>query len=100
MSYVVVGPPEAEGGPAVSAQLALEWHLCGCGCRKETCAPGCPCRECQPGPGIDYGHRRRAVFRSYRRRMDELLRRGDTLSPAEAEELDQLLLWYLHGSGT
>lgn len=28
---------------------------CGCGCRPRTAtADGCPCRECQPGPGINF----------------------------------------------
>ena len=28
---------------------------CTCGCRKpEATAPGCPCRQCQPGPGINF----------------------------------------------
>lgn len=35
----------AEWGPA----------YCGCGCRpEEATEPGCPCRQCQPGPGINF----------------------------------------------
>lgn len=37
--------------------MAADWRPshCTCGCRDpKASAAGCPCRECQPGPGIDF----------------------------------------------
>lgn len=78
-------------------------------------APPCTCRECGPGPGIDfqrrYALRDRQVslaweaFEARRRdedaeatsRMNVLLQRDDAdLTEAERQELDRLLEHFLH----
>jgi hypothetical protein len=83
---------------------------CGCGCRPAGCEPGCPCKQCQPGPGIDFrtGRRsswdpentawgaRRSEDAQARSRMVLLLERTH-LDPLEQEELDGLLTRYVHG---
>lgn len=69
---------------------------CGCGCRPPDVAePGCPCKECQPGPGVDHEAKRYKVTVMRRKRMQYLLVK-DPLTPDEAEELDGLLHLYLH----
>lgn len=74
----------------------MSWNLCGCGCRRaETFGPGCPCPECQPGPGINHLGRHNLRSRQRTLRMTELLKRDD-LSPEEAAELDDLLHVYLY----
>lgn len=79
---------------------ATAWHVCGCGCRPQhTEGPGCPCRQCQPGPGIDFPGQRRSRLRQSRGRMQYLLAQDfDRLSVPEQQELDQLLEMYLHGN--
>lgn len=67
---------------------------CGCGCRPAGCAPGCPCRECQPGPGL--ARRDDASVNRLRRtrRLRHLLSRDPALFPLsddEQEELESLL---------
>lgn len=66
---------------------------CGCGCRPKGCAPGCPCPECQPGPGIDYGACRLAGRGRRRDRLHTLLFRmaSGSLPDDEAQELETLL---------
>lgn len=69
---------------------------CGCGCRPEDAhADGCPCPECQPGPGIDYLARSGRMTARRQRRIQELLRKP-RLTPEEESELDDLLHWYIH----
>ncbi len=73
---------------------------CGCGCRPvSACAPGCPCPECQPGPGIDYRPLHYNVTAAKRARMNVLLAELDRrpLSDSEDAELDQLIEIYLRG---
>ncbi len=85
---------------------------CSCGCRKaEATADGCPCKECQPGPGIDYPALRAVrngdIGRSLspfsgmrardRTRMNHLLEK-DPLTKDEEAELDGLLNVYLHSN--
>ena len=90
---------------AETSSPALEgatWAQCTC----KTCAarrqqdspePGCPCKECQPGSGIDYGAIRHNVTRRRQARMRVLLQR-DPLTPAEERELDDLLHIYLYSN--
>lgn len=69
---------------------------CGCGCRPPGATEqGCPCRECQPGPGVDHTAKRRKVTVMRRGRMQYLLAK-DPLTADEAEELDGLLHLYIH----
>lgn len=63
---------------------------CGCGCRPAGCAPGCACKECQPGPGLNYTTVQREKSRDLGRRMQSLLKR-EHLTAAEERELDDLL---------
>lgn len=61
---------------------------CSCGCRTEDAeGPGCPCPECQPGPGLNFVVRRKHVLRTAR--IQALLAKG-TLSPEEDRELEAL----------
>lgn len=72
---------------------------CGCGCRPaDACAPGCPCSECQPGPGLDHAARRHNAVGTRRARMRDLLKEQDhrTLTSGEIAELDDLIVLYLH----
>lgn len=72
---------------------------CGCGCRPAAArAPGCPCKECQPGPGIDHERRRHNTVAVRRERLRELLSKQDfrTLTAEEDQELEGLLHLYLH----
>lgn len=65
---------------------------CGCGCRPaDATEPGCPCIECQPGPGII----RNPSANRRQRRIQELLMR-ETLTGDEEAELDDLLHLYIH----
>jgi len=70
---------------------------CGCGCRPAGCADGCPCKECQPGPGIDFRTEQIETASRRRKRMQALLRRGDDLTTVEQLELDDLLSVMIHG---
>lgn len=73
------------------AETALDWNQCGCGCRPaDTHGTGCPCRECQPGGGIDHLAQYNRRSRRHTNRMQELLQRH-FLTPAETAELDALL---------
>lgn len=86
-------PPVLEG---------ITWAQCACpGCKDRRAerghASGCPCPECQPGPGIDHsaGQSRREKLR--RERLKVLLARpDDDLTPEEREEMDDLLSWYIY----
>lgn len=70
---------------------------CGCGCRPAGLAPGCPCPECQPGPGIDHTAGRSAKSKQRAARLRHLLQKPeDELSPDEVAELDGLLHWTIH----
>ena len=53
----------------------------------------CACPECQPGPGIDHQANSSNKTRVRRARMMFLILK-DTLTDAEAEELDKLLNLY------
>lgn len=69
---------------------------CGCGCRPAAAlSPGCPCKECQPGPGIDHGAWSSSKEKQRRARLSHLLRLEE-LTEAEAGELDGLLHWTIH----
>lgn len=59
----------------------------------------CPCKECQPGPGVDHSARLGARSRYRRQRLKVLLEKNDTggLDPAEETELDDLCHTYLFG---
>jgi hypothetical protein len=61
---------------------------------------GCPCKECQPGPGIDFD--RGAGVRTATRRAELrlLLKKNDEglLTPAEEDRLDELCHQYLYGN--
>lgn len=71
---------------------------CGCGCRPAGCAPGCPCRECQPGPGIDHIARYRERRPARRTRLNRLLRMPEeSMTDAERDELENLLDGLVHG---
>jgi hypothetical protein len=58
---------------------------------------GCGCKECQPGPGLDFGSIRHNRTRQRRERLRVLLQR-ENLSDSEAVELDELLHLYIHDS--
>lgn len=46
---------------------------CSCGCReKAPVQDGCPCKECQPGPGIDFHRGAKHIVR----RNTELMAAG------------------------
>ena len=90
----------------------IAYAPCRCGCRdKSATTTGCPCRQCQPGPGIDYQARRTVrnadIGRSLRprtgmstrdrTRMNHLLEK-DPLSKDDEAELDQILNIYLHSN--
>lgn len=75
----------------------LAYTPCQCGCRPaEATEPGCACKECQPGQGIDHLREAGQNEKARRTRLMRLLRM-DTLAPADAEELDNLLTWHVHG---
>jgi hypothetical protein len=85
---------------APGALQEVSWAQCGCKpCaarrRKQGHRPGCPCPECQPGLGIDYGLNRNNRAKARRERMKDLLQR-DLLSPAEEQELEELLHLYTY----
>lgn len=76
-----------------------------CGCERCTArrsklrdASGCPCPECQPGPGVDHELVRRNSVAVRRARLRELLNEQDfrTLTELEDAELEGLLHLYLH----
>lgn len=75
---------------------------CRCAkCRTQRLAPGtvCPCQECQPGPGIDHLGNRSKKAKARDARMKALLGCPDgELNPAEKQELEELLHWYIHRS--
>lgn len=83
----------------------VSWAQCQCKpCKvrrqEKSRAPGCPCAECQPGPGIDYVGNGRVRTATRRAEMQLLLRKSarDELTDAEADRLDGLLHEYLHGN--
>jgi hypothetical protein len=55
--------------------VSTEWgpSQCGCGCRPVAVdGAGCPCRECQPGAGIDFHKGAKHIVR----RNQELMAAG------------------------
>lgn len=73
------------------------WFRCGCPRCTAHDPETCPCPECQPGPGIDYGAVQDRLTASRRTRMNALLRVPyEDLRPGERRELDDLLAIYLH----
>ena len=90
----------------MSESLAeVSWAQCTCKrCearrREREAASGCPCPECQPGPGIDYIGNGRVRTATRRAEMALLLKKSDrgTLTDAETQRLDGLLHDYLHGN--
>lgn len=63
---------------------------CGCGCRPVGCEPGCPCPECQPGPGLDLRRKHNARSLRHSDRLKDLLERS-VLTMQEERELDRLM---------
>ena len=57
-------------------------------------ASECGCKECGPGPGIDYASVRHNRFRTRQARLRVLLQRDD-LTGREQQELDELLHLYI-----
>lgn len=69
---------------------------CRCGCRPVSATrPGCPCPECQPGPGLEHAALRKRNSQVLETRMLLLIHR-ETLTDDESSELDGLLNWYIH----
>lgn len=87
--------------PALSA---ASWAQCSCtrcaARRARLHASGCPCKECQPGPGIDYDRGIGVRTATRRAEMRLLLKKNDqgTLTPAEETRLDELCHQYLYGN--
>jgi hypothetical protein len=78
----------------------VSWAQCTCKpCKarraKERPEPGCSCKECQPGEGVDYGLNRNNRAKVRRERLKVLLQRED-LNKTEEQELDDLLHLYIH----
>lgn len=73
---------------------------CGCGCRpSDAHSEGCGCKECQPGPGIDFAGTRHQFTTGRKLRMNYLIERDyDTLTEMEQVELDSLVQLYLYRS--
>lgn len=72
-----------------ATEAGLTSDQCGCGCRPVGLEAGCPCPECQPGPGISYRLRHRTRIRHARIRV---LMGKAQLTEDEAGELDALLV--------
>lgn len=71
---------------------------CGCGCRPAGATePGCPCPECQPGPGVNYTVRRSQAYQRRAARMRVLLEK-DELTKEENAELEELFAHYIYSS--
>lgn len=84
---------------------ATSWAQCTCKpCetrrRVKQLLSGCPCKECQPGDGIDYARHLSARRYQMRKRLTVLLEKNDrgALTPAEETELDSLCSGYLFGT--
>lgn len=82
----------------------LPWAQCTCErCTRlraeRSLADGCPCKECQPGPGIDFDHGAGVRTATRRAEMRLLLKKNDagTLTPAEEDRLDYLCHDYIYG---
>lgn len=60
---------------------------------------GCPCKECQPGDGIDFGRKHGVRTATRRAELTLLLRKNDrgALTPAEEARLDELCQQYIYG---
>jgi hypothetical protein len=92
--------PEAER--PVSAPTREAWGPSACGCAdcaprlRRAEAPGCPCRQGQPGPGINFLGSYSLRSRMRTQRIDTLLRKKE-LTPQEEAELDDLLHSIIHG---
>lgn len=80
----------------------VSWAQCPCDrCedrrRKENLAPGCPCPECQPGPGVDHLGNRHRLTVQRKTRMNTLLAiEWERLTTEEQGELNDLISIYLH----
>jgi hypothetical protein len=74
---------------------ATTYTPCRCGCRAPDAPVPCACKECSPGPGLDYAAKRRAQTQPNEARMMHLLHSA-TLTEREQTELDNLLDWYIH----
>lgn len=73
----------------------MTWNLCDCGCRPAGCAPGCPCRECQPGEGIKFRGRNRSLDRARQARLTHLLMLENP-TPEQEAEADTLLHRFIY----
>jgi hypothetical protein len=62
-------------------------------------ADGCPCKECQPGSGIDFDRGAGVRTATRRAELKLLLKKNDAgaLTPAEEERLDYLCHDYIYG---
>lgn len=102
-------PPGTRGWTAVSESPSpvlsqASWAQCTCGTCKGRRAPllasGCPCKECQPGEGIDFGRTHGVRTATRRAELTLLLRKNDKgpLTPAEEARLDELCHQYIYGN--
>lgn len=87
------------------ARSGTSWAQCTCDrCetrrRVKRLAAGCPCKECQPGEGIDFAKHLSVRRQRDRLRLKELLEKNDrgVLTPAEEAELDDVCSSYLFGN--
>ena len=74
------------------------WAQCTCPrCEarreQESPEPGCPCKECQPGPGLNFESIRWNRVKNRQARLRALLQK-DELTRREQDELDMLLHLY------
>lgn len=80
------------------------WAQCTCKrCtarrRVKALLDGCPCKQCQPGPGLDFSWKLSQRGRTQRLRLKVLLAKNDRgeLTPDEETELDGMCHDYLFG---
>ena len=91
--------PEAPS-PVLSVASWAQCSCTRCAARRALLhASGCPCKECQPGPGIDYGRGIGVRTATRRAELTLLLRKNDRaeLTPAEENRLDDLCQQYIYG---
>jgi hypothetical protein len=81
------------------------WSQCTCKrCKDRRLAAkllaGCPCKQCQPGDGIDFDRGAGVRTATRRAEMRLLLKKNDagTLTPAEEDRLDYLCHDYIYGN--
>lgn len=79
----------------------ISWAQCTClQCRVRRVelrlSGGCPCKECQPGEGIDFGRSHGAKTRARNAELAVLLAKP-SLTPEEEVRLDELCHSYLFG---